>query len=70
MTLVLFTGDWNYWELPVKMCIRDRDVAFVIFNVTGKDLLAIDELNEFESEAEKKETLSLYRELDLSLIHI
>ena len=31
---------------------EDEDVAFVIFNVKGRDLLAIDEPNEFESEAE------------------
>lgn len=45
---------------------EDEDVAFVIFNVKGKDLLAIDEPNEFESEAERQETLALYRDLKMS----
>lgn len=45
---------------------EDEDVAFVIFNVKGKDLLAIDEPNEFENEAEKQETLALYKDLEMS----
>lgn len=45
---------------------EDEDVAFVIFNVKGRDLLAIDEPNEFESEAEKLETLALYKDLKMS----
>lgn len=45
---------------------EDEDVAFVIFNVKGRDLLAIDEPNEFESEAEKQETLALYKDLKMS----
>lgn len=44
----------------------DEDVAFVIFNVKGKDLLAIDEPNEFDNEKERKEVLALYDELGLS----
>ncbi len=44
----------------------DEDVAFVIFNVKGKDLLAIDEPNNFDSEKEREEVLSLYDELGLS----
>lgn len=44
----------------------DEDVAFVIFNVKGKDLLAIDEPNPFESESERKETYSLYEEMGMS----
>lgn len=45
---------------------NDDDVAFVLFNVKGKDLLALDEPNEFESEKEKKETYDLYNHLGLS----
>jgi len=53
-------------------CIRavdgqdDEDVAFVIFNVKGCDLLAIDEPNEFDSEAERKETFAIYNELGMT----
>lgn len=49
-----------------KSIAEDDDVAFVFFNVKGKDLLAIDQKNEFESEGEKKETLQLYKDLELS----
>ena len=45
---------------------EDEDVAFVIFNVKGKDLLAIDEPNEFSSEEEKKETYDLYHEMGMT----
>ena len=45
---------------------EDEDVAFVIFNVKGKDLLAIDEPNEFSSEAEKQETYKLYTDMGMS----
>lgn len=41
------------------------DVAFLLFNVKGKDLLAIDEPNEFENADEKNTTLSLYKELGM-----
>lgn len=44
----------------------DENVAFVIFNVKGKDLLAIDEPNEFDSEAEKRETFKLYKDLGMT----
>lgn len=44
----------------------DEDVAFVIFNVKGKDLLAIDEPNEFNNEAEKNETYALYKEMGMT----
>lgn len=44
----------------------DDDVAFVLFNVKGKDLLAIDEMNEFETAEEKKEVLDLYKKLKMS----
>lgn len=43
------------------------NVAFVIFNVKGKDLLAIDQKNDFnKDEKEKSETYSLYEELGMS----
>ena len=45
---------------------QDDDVAFVLFNVKGKDLLALDEPNEFESEEEKKSTYALYEHLGMS----
>lgn len=45
---------------------EDDDVAFVLFNVKGKDLLAIDEMNEFESAEEKEEVLSMYKQLGMS----
>lgn len=45
---------------------EDEDVAFVIFNVKGKDLLAIDEPNEFGSESEKQETYKLYKDMGMS----
>lgn len=45
---------------------ENDDIAFVLFNVKGKDLLAIDEPGEFESKAEKEETLALYEKLELS----
>jgi DNA helicase HerA-like ATPase len=45
-----------------KLCIENKeDIAFVFFNVKGRDLLAIDELNE-DLKAEDK---NLYKELDL-----
>lgn len=44
----------------------DEDVAFVIFNVKGRDLLAIDEPNAFENEEEKQETYQLYKDMGLS----
>lgn len=43
----------------------DGGVAFVIFNVKGNDLLAIDEPNEFANENEKAETYKLYEELNM-----
>lgn len=45
---------------------NDDDIAFVLFNVKGKDLLAIDEMNEFESPEEKEETFALYDQLGMS----
>lgn len=44
----------------------DEDVAFVIFNVKGKDLLAIDEPADFVNDAEREETLALYDEMGMS----
>lgn len=45
---------------------EDDDVAFVLFNVKGKDLLALDEPNEFESDDEKKSTYALYEHLGMT----
>lgn len=45
---------------------EDDDVAFVLFNVKGKDLLALDEPNEFESDEEKKSTYALYEHLGMT----
>ncbi len=45
---------------------EDGGVAFVIFNVKGKDLLAIDESNQFANDKEKEETFKLYKELGMS----
>ena len=45
---------------------QDDDVAFVLFNVKGKDLLALDEPSEFESETERKATFTLYEKLGLT----
>lgn len=48
----------------------EDSVAFVLFNVKGKDLMAIDQLNDFADEANsakaKAETLEKYRQLNLS----
>lgn len=51
--------------------IEDEDsVAFVLFNVKGKDLLAIDQINDFADEsnpeAAKKETFEKYNKLGLA----
>lgn len=45
---------------------EDDDVAFVLFNVKGKDLLALDEINEFESEEEKRTIFELYEKMGMS----
>lgn len=45
---------------------EDDDVAFVLFNVKGKDLLALDEANEFESAEEKTQTFELYKKLGMT----
>ena len=44
----------------------DNDVAFVLFNVKGKDLLALNEPNEFENPEEKDKTYALYDMLGMS----
>lgn len=53
-----------------KVSEDEDSVAFVLFNVKGKDLLAIDQLNDFADEKNpekvKKETLRKYEELGLS----
>lgn len=44
----------------------DNGVAFVVFNVKGKDLLAIDEPNDFKgNEKDRAETFSKYEELNI-----
>lgn len=49
---------------------EDDSVAFVLFNVKGKDLLAIDQINDFSDETDpgkaRKETFEKYRQLGLS----
>lgn len=49
---------------------EEDSVAFVLFNVKGKDLLAIDQLNDFMDERNpektKAETIEKYKELKLS----
>lgn len=56
----------------MKKDSKDEDedsVAFVLFNVKGKDLLAIDQLNDFSDERNpeeaRKETLAIYEKLGL-----
>ena len=44
----------------------DDDVAFVFFNVKGKDLLAIDHPAEFDNESDKKRVYSQYEKLGLT----
>lgn len=44
----------------------DEDVAFVLFNVKGCDLLTIDKENQFESEKEKELTHEIYNKLGLT----
>lgn len=46
----------------------EDDVAFVFFNVKGKDLLAIDQQAEFEDEEEKKKVYSQYEKLGLTTL--
>ena len=50
----------------IKSGEENDDIAFVFFNVKGKDLLAIDEPADFESDAERKNVHGLYHKLGLS----
>ena len=54
----------------LKKADDDDSVAFVLFNVKGKDLLAIDQINDFSDEKDpaqvRKDTLKKYKELGLS----
>ena len=45
---------------------EDDEVAFVLFNVKGSDLLALDEEGEFETASERNETYNLYEKLGMS----
>lgn len=45
---------------------EDDEVAFVLFNVKGSDLLALDEKGDFETASERKETYDLYKKLGMS----
>ena len=47
------------------MVNSDDDTAFILFNVKGKDLLAIDEKNVFKNDQEQQETEQLYNEMGL-----
>lgn len=51
-----------------KCLIEDdgEDIAFVFFNVKGKDLLALDEPNDFESQEEKESVFALYEKLGMT----
>lgn len=44
----------------------DDDVAFVFFNVKGRDLLAIDQPAEFDTDDEKKRVYGKYEKLDMT----
>ena len=50
-------------------CLMNKDeedeVAFVLFNVKGSDLLALDEAGDFETASERKETFDLYKKLGM-----
>lgn len=54
----------------LKKTSEDDSVAFVLFNVKGKDLMAIDQPNDFSDEKDpikvKKDTLRMYEDLGLS----
>lgn len=50
----------------LKENTSDDDVAFVLFNVKGRDLLALDEANDFDNEKERAETHKLYEKLGIS----
>lgn len=44
---------------------EDDEVAFVLFNVKGSDLLALDEEGEFETASDRNETYDLYEKLGM-----
>ena len=46
----------------------DDDVAFVFFNVKGKDLLAIDQPADFDSEEDKQRVHGQYEKLGLTML--
>ena len=53
--------------LQERVMQNDERIAFIIFNVKGKDLLAIDEPNDFEGkEMTKKTTFETYKKLGLT----
>lgn len=52
----------KYLSMPED---SEDDVAFVLFNVKGKDLLAIDEPNDYETKDEKTRVFQLYEALGL-----
>ncbi len=61
----------SFMKKSVESSEEDDDsVAFVLFNVKGKDLLTIDQLNDFSDERNpdevRKATFALYEELGLS----
>ena len=45
---------------------NDDEVAFVLFNVKGNDLLALDEASDFKTIEEREETFALYEKLGMS----
>ena len=46
---------------------NDDSIATVVFNVKGRDLLALDELNDFDGNAQfRDETFAMYKQLGLS----
>lgn len=45
---------------------EDDDVAFVLFNVKGRDLLALDEMANFENEEDRRHTFELYKKLEMT----
>ena len=60
----------SYLNKVTSNDIDEDSVAFVLFNVKGRDLLAIDQINDFSDEKDptktKNETLKKYQELGLT----
>lgn len=56
----------------LKKTSEDDSVAFVLFNVKGKDLMAIDQSNDFSDEKDplkaRTDTLKMYEDLGLSTV--